>query len=171
MITSAMLARQTILPHSSNPANSFGPILLQTPCRSEKSQVLCNQANPHSFDKTAGVGVPAFVIRCTEAQKCRFLSPLAATLTHSLFRKSFACHSYENTRDGVPLRSRPPTTHCPLPTFCRPFVFIFLRIAFPATPLFSQPSALPRGVGYNSGQFQFGKALASMPGTSFSAFL
>ena len=28
-----------------------------------------------------------------------------------------------------------------------PFVFIFLRIAFPATPFLSQPSALSRGVG------------------------
>ena len=28
-----------------------------------------------------------------------------------------------------------------------PFVFIFLQIAFPATPFFSQSSALPRGVG------------------------
>ncbi len=40
------------------------------------------------------------LVRCTEAQKCLFVSPLLATLTHSLPRKSFACHSYENTRDG-----------------------------------------------------------------------
>ena len=32
-------------------------------------------------------------------------------------------------------------------TLSSPFVFIFLRIALPATPLFSQPSALPRGEG------------------------
>ena len=38
--------------------------------------------------------------RCTEAQKCLFVSPLLATLTHSLSRKSFPCHSYANTRDG-----------------------------------------------------------------------
>src|SRR5260370_5106556 len=31
--------------------------------------------------------------------------------------------------------------------FCLPFVFIFLRIAFPTSPLFSQPSALAGGVG------------------------
>src|SRR5260370_36767415 len=30
---------------------------------------------------------------------------------------------------------------------CRSFVFIFLRIAFPASHLFSQPSELPRGGG------------------------
>src|SRR5713226_522604 len=40
------------------------------------------------------------LVRCTEAQKCLFVSPLLATLTHSLSRKSFPCHSYANTRDG-----------------------------------------------------------------------
>src|SRR5216684_4085681 len=39
------------------------------------------------------------LVRCTEAQKCLFVSPLLATLTHSLSRKSFPCHSYANTRD------------------------------------------------------------------------
>ncbi len=33
------------------------------------------------------------------------------------------------------------------PPICVPFVFILLRLAFPATPFFSQPSALPRGCG------------------------
>ena len=33
--------------------------------------------------------------------------------------------------------------------FCPPFVFIFLRIAFSATPVFSQSSALPGGVTPN----------------------
>src|SRR5216684_2584648 len=40
------------------------------------------------------------LVRCTEAQKCLFVSPLPATLTHSVSRKSFPCHSYANTRDG-----------------------------------------------------------------------
>ena len=35
-----------------------------------------------------------------QAQKHRSASPLFATLTHSLSRKSFACHSYANTGDG-----------------------------------------------------------------------
>ncbi len=39
-------------------------------------------------------------VRCTEAQKCLPVSPLLATLTHSLWRKSFPCHSNANTRDG-----------------------------------------------------------------------
>src|SRR5258708_3026865 len=38
------------------------------------------------------------LVRCTEAQKRLFVSPLLATLTHSLSRKSFPCHSYANTR-------------------------------------------------------------------------
>src|SRR5216683_3036095 len=39
------------------------------------------------------------LVRCTEAQKCLSVSPLLATLTHSLSRKSFPCHSYANTWD------------------------------------------------------------------------
>src|SRR5260370_20200690 len=39
------------------------------------------------------------LVRCTEAQKCPFVSPLLATLTHSASRKSFPCHSYANIRD------------------------------------------------------------------------
>ncbi len=75
-------------------------ILLQTLCRSSKSQLLCNQANPNSSDKTPGVGVPLrALLSCTDAQKRPFVSPLFATLTHSLSRKSFPCHSYANTRD------------------------------------------------------------------------
>src|SRR5712692_4782674 len=40
------------------------------------------------------------LVRCTKAQKCLSVSPLLATLTHSVSRKSFPCHSYANTRDG-----------------------------------------------------------------------
>jgi hypothetical protein len=47
---------------------------------------------------------PARVLSCAKAQKHRSASPLFATLTHSLSRKSFPCHSYANTRDTVPLR-------------------------------------------------------------------
>jgi hypothetical protein len=36
--------------------NSLRLTLLQTLCRREKHQVLCNQANPRSFAKTPGVG-------------------------------------------------------------------------------------------------------------------
>ena len=45
-------------------------------------------------------GTPYALLRCTEAQKCLSVTPLLATLTHSVSRKSFPCHSYANTRDG-----------------------------------------------------------------------
>ena len=41
-------------------------------------------------------------VHCIAAQKRHSASPLFATLTHSVSRKSFPCHSYENTRDGYP---------------------------------------------------------------------
>jgi hypothetical protein len=37
---------------------------------------------------------------CAKTQKRPPVSPLPATLTDSLSRKSFPCHSYANTRDG-----------------------------------------------------------------------
>jgi hypothetical protein len=53
--------------------------------------------SPHSIAHTFRHhgGVPLCeLLRCTEAQKCFFVSPLPATLTHSVSRKSFPCHSY-----------------------------------------------------------------------------
>src|SRR5713101_3987807 len=53
------------------------------------------------FSQNTGGGIPLRdLVRCTEAQKCLSVSPLLATLTHSVSRKSFPCHSYANTRDG-----------------------------------------------------------------------
>ncbi len=55
------------------------------------------------------------LLRCTETQKCLFLSPLLATLTHSLSRKSFPCHSYETPGMGVsPLLQFPLGVSVPL---------------------------------------------------------
>jgi hypothetical protein len=61
MITYAMLARQIILPRPL--AIKLTPLLPYS-CslplaRSQKSQLLCNQANPDSFCKIPGVGVPS----------------------------------------------------------------------------------------------------------------
>jgi len=81
---------------SSNPR----PVnLLQPLCALFTAPALSFQQLAASFCKTPGVGVPLRAGRCTEAQKCPSVSPLPATLTHSVSRKSFPCHSYANTRD------------------------------------------------------------------------
>src|SRR5260370_9680637 len=75
--------------------------LLQPLVPLQKSQLLWNQTNPASFCKTSGVGVPLRqLVRCTDAQKCLFVGPFLATLTHSVSRKPFPCNSYATTRDG-----------------------------------------------------------------------
>jgi hypothetical protein len=53
------------------------------------------------FDKNTGGGILLQdFVSCAKAQKWLSASPLPATLTHSLSRNSFPCHSYANTRDG-----------------------------------------------------------------------
>ncbi len=75
--------------------------LFNSLCALFATPVFCFQQLADSFCKTPGVAVPLReLVRCTEAQKCLFVSPLLATLTHSVSRKSFACHSYANTQDG-----------------------------------------------------------------------
>ena len=99
--------------------------LLQPLSRRQRSQLLYYQANPASFCKTPGVGAPLRkLVPCTEAQKGLSVSPLLATLMHSLSRKSFPCHSYANTRDGG---------------VTMPFQF------FPSALCFSVPARRPAG--------------------------
>jgi hypothetical protein len=117
---------------------SFVFMLLQTLCPRQKSQPLCNQANPASFQKTPGVWggpLPSLDLHesqvtshksrpssCAETQKCRSASPLPATLTHSLSRNPFPCHSYANTRDrGV---TPAPRFFSPLTTRHSPLQFL-----------------------------------------------
>jgi hypothetical protein len=66
------------------------------------------------------------------------LTPFPPTFQRNLFT-SFADVS-PSSRPFLP----PPNVYPSL--FCRPFVFMVLRIAFPATPLVSQSSALPPGI-------------------------
>jgi hypothetical protein len=63
---------------------------------------------------------------CTEAQKCPSVSPLPATLTHSVSRKSFPCHSYANTRDRG--ATPPPKFFSPLATRHSPLALTPFRI-------------------------------------------
>src|SRR5260370_25104145 len=83
------------------------------------------QCVPHTSRRHGGVRVPSstpksslclcgksIALSCTDTQKSPFVSPLFATLTHSLSRKSFPCHSYANTRNrGL---SPPPQSFSPL---------------------------------------------------------
>ncbi len=70
-------------------------------CSLFRPPFLCFQPFAASFSKTPGVVYPfGTPVRCTDRQKCLSVSPLLATLTHSLSRKSFPCRSYENTGDG-----------------------------------------------------------------------
>ena len=85
-------------------------ILLQTLFRSCRSS--CDSRPLFSiacalFDKNTGGGIPRqHFVSCAETQKCLCASPLPATLTHSLSRNSFPCHSYANTGDmGVTVAS------------------------------------------------------------------
>jgi hypothetical protein len=76
------------------------------------------------FRQNTRGGIPLReLVRCTEAQKCLFVSPLPATLTHSVSRKSFPCHSYANTRDGgataAPVSASVPLWLCGNPDLSR----------------------------------------------------
>src|SRR5229473_2587924 len=97
-----------------------------------------SQIIPHSPLATRHSPLSSWeLLRCTEAQKCLSVSPLLATLTHSVSRKSFPCHSYANTRDGgaTLLQFPPPSwflSNLELPTsnICR-----FARLTLPGARL------------------------------------
>ena len=59
MLFFRVLPRQTLssYPRRSSP-NPHRLILLRTLCHAQKTQLLCNQANPNSFGETPGVGYP-----------------------------------------------------------------------------------------------------------------
>ena len=107
-----MLSRTNLSYPSRHSSSNPRPVnLLQPLCALFTAPALSFQQLAASFCKTPGVGVLLRTGRCTEAQKCPSVSPLPATLTHSLSRKSFPCHSYANTRDrGV----TPPKFFSPL---------------------------------------------------------
>ena len=136
--------------------------LLQPLAQLQESQLLWNQSNPASClprarsakgcKKTPRAGVPLRkLVRCTEAQKCLSVTPLLATLTHSVSRKSFPCHSYANTWDGggfrLPSNLEHPTSNlCICPSYAPrgasiPCAVTRLRILPVATGVY--PFALP----------------------------
>src|SRR6266851_533421 len=135
MVPFRVLSRQYLAYFPHHPSlNSRRFNLLQPLGRLEKSQLLCYQANPASFCKTPGVGVPARA------------SPLESA-TSSLFFRVRLQLSVPNPH------LTPPRTLCGTP-ICSPLVFIFLRIPFPANPLFHIHSNPPGGVPSRRSDFQ-----------------
>jgi hypothetical protein len=84
-----------------------------TPSPSSKSSLF--------LQNTRG-GIPRqHFVSCAKTQKCQSASPLLATLTHSLSRNSFPCHSYANTQDDGPTLSK---FFSPLATRHSPLLFL-----------------------------------------------
>src|SRR5713101_3535630 len=80
---------------------SFRLRTLKLSCRSFSDSRPLFSITSALFSQNTRGGIPLRDLAgCTEAQKCLFVSPLPATLTHSVSRKSLPCHSYANTRDG-----------------------------------------------------------------------
>ena len=74
------------------------------------------------FDKNTGGGIPRqHFVSCAQTQTCLPASPLLATLTHSLSRNPFVCHSYANTRDGC---ATPPSFFSSLATRHSPLLLL-----------------------------------------------
>src|SRR5713226_3359944 len=118
---------------------SFITNLLRTLCRHQKSQLLYNQAKPNSSCKTPGVEVPQhFRAKLRSRRHMRHVAPLSPVA-------SLDCAYFLSPR-GVPPLALRISRLWPSP-FGSPFVFILLRIALLASPFFSKPSTLPRGVG------------------------
>src|SRR5258708_3624977 len=92
------------------------------------------------------------LVRCTEAPKCLFVSPLLATLTHCLSRKSFPCHSYANTRDGdatlAPVSPSEFLYLCGNADFARPLFSYSYELLFPQALYFDNHPHCPGVWGY-----------------------
>ncbi len=91
--------------HSSTSSISFPSNLLRTlhlSCRSfHSSRPLFSTTSGLFLQNTQGGGLLRKLVRCTEAQTCLSVTPLFATLAHSVSRKSFPCHSYAKPGMGV----------------------------------------------------------------------
>src|SRR5260370_1256270 len=103
--------------HKSRLFNRLPPL-----CRPQKSQLLCNQANPGSFTKTPGVGYPERICgtpRTGQPQDASFVSasPFRINTCKSVSKQttlsSFRINTYEKHREGGGLQmpSIPPDAH------------------------------------------------------------
>ncbi len=110
--------------------------------------ILCFQQLAASFHKTPGVGV-LFGFRPT----IQSLTSAFATVTHSLSRKSFPCHSYANTREGGATGPSPNLEHL-TSNLC---FYRYMRHVAPLSPVPSLDCAYlpsPRG-GVPTTRFRF----------------
>src|SRR5258707_3829814 len=148
MIVSAMLPRQII---SQSPPRQSNPFLirqLQPLCPLFSSPAFCFQSFAASFSETPGVGVPPHICPSLRFRRhMRHVAPLSSVT-------SVDCAYFLSPRRCT-LCGRP---NLPPARRGGPFVFIFLRIAFPATSFFSQPSTLPWGVPFS---FKLGRRCSS----------
>src|SRR5260370_30970005 len=85
-------------PTSSISFISFRLRTLKLSCRSFSDSRPLFSITSALFSQNTRGGIPLRdLARCTEAQKCLSVTPLLATLTHSVSRNSFPCHSYAHT--------------------------------------------------------------------------
>src|SRR6266849_2490991 len=147
-ISTASIARAE---HDSTAIPAFLIRQLQPLCPLFSSPAFCFQSFAASFSETPGVGVPPHICPSLRFRRhMRHVAPLSpmASVDCAYFLSPRGCTYPHGTPPYVfriPLVCGRPN----LPPARRggPFVFIFLRIAFPATSFFSQPSTLPGGGG------------------------
>ena len=135
MIPFCVLSRRNLAyPSRHSTLNSRSIKDLLTLCRSSRSlshpePLFSTTSELFSQNTRGGIPLREFV-RCAEAPKCLPVTPLLATLTHSVSRKSSPCHSYENTRDGYAFSTALLTAHCPLPIFVVPLFSYSYELLF-----------------------------------------
>ena len=104
MVSFAVLSRINLADASSrsgpNPRRFIRLQPLVRSCRSFSDSRPFFSITSALFDKNNRVVYPPRnLASCAESQKRLPVSPFPATLTHSLSRNPFACHSHANTRD------------------------------------------------------------------------
>jgi hypothetical protein len=152
--------RMLAQPPAATPSPRLSPIC--APLR--RSIATCEPPSP----QPASISFVSLRLR-TLARSCTFSSR-----SDPLF--SIACALFDqNTRGGIPSHAsvRPisaSSVSLRQSQPCRPFVFMVLRIAFPASPFVSQSSALPPGVGIPSSPLPHLPPLPPLPASPVTTF-
>ncbi len=113
--------------HSSLNSRPFN--LLRTLCRRQKDQLLCNQANPDSFAKTPGVGVPQHIHATLRfRRRMRHVAPLSPV-------PSFDCAYFPSPRGCTPY-ALPISRRLWQTQLARPLFSYSYELLFPQLPCF-----------------------------------